>query len=59
MVASSVGQQAMTVTRHSCRNSPSSSPSIVVPGFAGTSAAPASMGTQISSIEKSKAIVMP
>ena len=59
MVASSVGQQAMTVTRCSRRNWPSSSPSIVTPGFAGTSVAPAIIGTQISSIEKSKAIVMP
>ena len=59
MVASKVGQQAITVTSRSRRKSASSSPISGSPGRAGTSVAPATSGTQISSIEKSKAMVMP
>ena len=59
IVASSVGQQAITVTLRSRRKSASSSPIRLPPGRAGTSVAPAISGTQISSTEKSKAIVMP
>ena len=43
------------VSRYSCRSGPSSD----APAGLGTSVAPAAHGTQISSTEKSKAIVMP
>ena len=59
IVASKVGTQAKYVTRRSSRKSARSLPTRLVPGFPGTSAAPASSGTQSSSTEKSKAIVMP
>ena len=60
MVASSVGTQHIAVTRRSARN-------VVqvraragsTPAGLGTSVAPAAHGTQISSTEKSNAMVMP
>ena len=45
--------------RFSCRNSASSAPSRLGPPGLGTRVAPAIQDTQISSTEKSKAIVMP
>ncbi len=59
MVASSVGTQHIAVTLRSARNACRSSPSRLEPAGFGTSVAPATHGTQISSTEKSKAIVMP
>ncbi len=59
MVASSVGQQAMQVTSRRSRKSASSSPISTTPVRPGTSVAPAISGTQISSTEKSNAMVMP
>jgi hypothetical protein len=58
-VASSVGTQHMAVTRRSARNSRSSEPSRLGPEGLGTSVAPTIHGTQISSTEKSNAIVRP
>ncbi len=49
----------MAVIRLHCRNSASSAPSRLEPPGLGTRVAPAIQGTQISSTEKSKAIVMP
>ncbi len=58
-MASSVGTQHSAVIRRSVRNACRSRPSRLDPAGLGTSVAPAIHGTQISSTEKSNAIVMP
>ncbi len=59
MVASSVGTQFSAVILRSERNACRSMPSRLEPAGLGTSVAPATHGTQISSTEKSNAMVMP
>ena len=54
-----MGTQHIAVTRCATRYSCRSTPSSADPGGLGTSVAPAIQGTQISSTEKSKAIVIP
>ncbi|MCP9964466.1 hypothetical protein LUX57_04205 [Actinomadura madurae] len=58
-MARSVGTQHRAETRASRRKSLSSVPTSAAPLGRGTRVAPATRGTQISSTEKSKAIVMP